>query len=223
MSEGDEVKVEGQIKVTEVKVNSECEAPRKVMVTEVKVKVNEGRTTVGNKSQHVQARRDVRVQVAAGSVRQSWSEQVVEFCLTVALAMRHHIIGPKGTTITRIEAQCRGVRVSVPPPKDLKDVRVRGPAGQVAAAVSCLEAVLQREQHVVASVRVEPHQRHHPHHAARTLSSRAGEGPAAARPPRTQHVRARPAGQRGTGRDLHQRHPAPGGQGQGQGTTPSSL
>ena len=27
--------------------------------------------------------------------------------------------------------------------------------------MSCLEAVLQREQHVVASVRVEPHQRHH--------------------------------------------------------------
>ena len=77
--------------------------------------------------------------------------------------MRHHIIGPKGATIARIGAQCRGVRVSVLPSKDLQDhtVRVRGPARQVAAAVSCLEAVLQREQHVVASVRVEPHQRRH--------------------------------------------------------------
>ena len=155
MSEGDEVKVEGELKVTEANVTSECKTPRKV-------KVNRGHTTTGNKGQHVQARA-VREQAAAGSVRQSWSEQVVESCLTVAPAMRHHIIGPKGTTITTIEAQCRGVRVSVPPPKDLKDhtVRVRGPARQVAAAMSCLEAVLQREQHVVASVRVEPHHRRH--------------------------------------------------------------
>ena len=143
MSELEKLKVEGQVKVMEVKVNK-------------------GRTTVGNKTQHVQAR-SVRVQAAAGSVRQSWKEQVVESCLTVAPTMRHHIIGPKSATIAWIEAECRGVRVSVPPPKDLKDhtVRVQGLAHQMAAAVSCLEAVLQREQHVVASVRVEPHQRRH--------------------------------------------------------------
>ena len=131
MNEGDKLKVKGQVKVTEVKVN-------------------QGRTSVGNKAQYVQVR-GVRVQAVAGSVRQSWKEQVVESCLTVAPAMRHHIIGPKGTTIARIEAECRGVRVSIPPPKDLKDhtVRVRGPERQVAAAVS--EAVLQREQHVVAT------------------------------------------------------------------------
>ena len=71
-------------------------------------------TTVGNKAQHVQTR-SVRVQAAEGSVRKSCKQQVVESCLTVTQAMRHHIIGPKSAAIARIEAECRGVRGSVPP------------------------------------------------------------------------------------------------------------
>ena len=221
MSEGNEVKVKdgkmkdakmADAKVTDAKVTETTVTDAKVMdatVTDPKVrevKVNQVRTTVGNKGHHVQARqRGVRAQAWC----ESWSEQVVESCLTVAPAMRHHIIGPKGATIARIEAQYRGVRVSVPPSKDLQDhtMRVRGPARQVAAAVSCLEAVLQWEQHVVVSVRVKPHSRAW----GATLTTLHAHFPHV-RVKVPQRVRARPAGQRGAGRVLHQ-HPAPGGGG----------
>lgn len=52
---------------------------------------------------------------AVGEIRESWKEEAVESTLTVAPYLRGHITAPGGATIKRLEEQCAGVMVEVPP------------------------------------------------------------------------------------------------------------
>uniref|UniRef100_A0A0P4VVI4 K Homology domain-containing protein n=1 Tax=Scylla olivacea TaxID=85551 RepID=A0A0P4VVI4_SCYOL len=72
-------------------------------------------------------------------------EHVARLTVPVPLAQRRLVVGHRGETLQRLQAEYGGVRVTVPPPKDktAKGVTLRGPRGQVEAAAQAIRTLLQ--------------------------------------------------------------------------------
>ena len=86
-------------------------------------------------------------------VRQSWAQETVTVVLQVAPNMRGHVVGHGGEVLRTLAREYPGVRVMVPPRRDIQTttVTIRGLPAQVTAVHGCISARLkagQRKQHL---------------------------------------------------------------------------